>query len=153
MKDLLLFVGAIAGGLGIGVGVTVILRAVTGNDNLATTVGAGVWILSVMLILVYGSLAFSEPEEIADPPRPKTTIQRWHATKAENKLRAAELRCGFVFAVIGGVIAAMANGSNVVITIVTICCAAIGGLVGFDIKRRVRRIRERFNAHDVPDGD
>jgi len=139
------------GGLGVGLAVIGILRAVTGNDDLSTAIGTGVWLLTIPTILVYASLWFTPPEEIANPPQPRTTIQRWRATKAENKLQAAELRMGFVFALIGGATAAMANGSNLVITIVTVLCAITGGLIGFDVKRRVRRIRERSVSQNAPD--
>lgn len=152
MKGCLLFVGSIVVGLGIGLGVTVILRAITGDNDLASAIGTGVWLLLVPTILVYASLWFTDPEEIANPPKPQTTVQGWRAQKAENKLQAAELRMGFVFAMIGGATAAIANGSNLVITIVTICCAIAGGLIGFDVKRRVHRIRERFAPHNDDDG-
>ncbi len=151
MKGCLLFIGAIVGGLGIGLAVTAILRAITVDHDLASTIGTGVWLLSAPTILVYASLWFTDPEEIANPPRPKTTIQGWRAAKAENKMQAAELRMGIVFVLIGGTTAAMANGSNLVITIVTICCAVVGGLIGFDVKRRVHRIREQFESQKVSD--
>jgi hypothetical protein len=146
VKGCLLSIGSIVGGLGIGLAVTAFLRAVTGDHGLSCAIGIGILLLSVPTIHAYASLWFTDPEEIANPPKPRTTIQGWRAAKAENKLQSAEIRMGFVFAMIGGAAASIAKGSNLVITIVTICCAIAGGLIGFDLKRRVRRIRERFAA-------
>jgi hypothetical protein len=152
MKGCLLFIGSIVGGFGVGLAVTVILRAIAADDDLSSVIGTGVSLLSVPTILVYGSLWFTDPEEIANPPKPRTTVQGWRAAKAESKLQAAELRMGFVFAMIGGATASIAKGTNLVITIVTICCAIAGALIGFDVKRRVRRIRVQFAARTSDDG-
>jgi hypothetical protein len=151
MKGCLLLVGSIVGGLGVGLAVMAILRAVTGNDDLSAAIGTGAWLLAVSLIFVYASLWSTAPEEIACPPEPRTTIQRWRAAKAKNKLREAELRMGIVFALIGGATAARANGSNLVIAIAAIGCGIAGALIGFDVKRRVRRIRKRFVSQNDPE--
>ncbi len=148
MKSCLLLIGSVVVGFGIGLGVTVILCAITGNNDLASAIGTGVWLISVLTILAYTSLWFAEPYEIANPSRPSTTIQKWRAQKADNKLQTAELRMGFVFAMIGGGMASIAKGSNLVITIVAICCAGVGGLIGFDVKRRVLRLRKRFGPQN-----
>jgi len=144
----LLFPSAVVVGLGAGMAVTAILRAITIDDNLARTIGVGVWLLSVPTILLYASLYFADPEEIANPPKPTTGTQGWRAAKAENRMQVAEISMGIVFVLIGGPTAAMANGSNLVITIVTISCALLGGLIGYDVKRRVRLIREQFAAQN-----
>ena len=149
VKSSLLFVGSIVAGLAIGFGVTVTLRAITGDDDLSSAIGTGVWLISMPTIFVYTSLWLTDPKELANSPTPKTTIRGWRAQKAENKLRATELRMGFVFAMIGGATAEMAWDSNLVVTIVTVCCAIAGGLIGFDIRRRVQRTHERFAAHNA----
>ena len=152
MKGCLLLPGAIIGGFVIGLAVTTVLDAFTGNNDLSSAIGTGAWFLCTMLILAYGSLWLSDPEDIAIPSASTLTIRRWRDTKAEGKLQTAELRMGFVFALIGGATAEMANGSNMVITIVAICCALFGGLVGFDVKRRVRRMRKQL-ATDIEADD
>ena len=144
VKGCLLFAGAIIGGFVIGLAVTAVLGAITGNIDLSSAIGTGAWLLSTILILVYGSLWLSNPEDIAIPSESTSTSQRWRDRKAEGKLQTAELRMGFVFAVIGGTMAEIANGSNMVTTIVAICCALLGGLVGFDVKRRLRRMRKQI---------
>jgi hypothetical protein len=151
VKGCLLFPGAIIGGLVFGLAVTGILHAITDDDDLSTAIGTGAWLLCVMLIMVYGSLWLSDPEDIAGPSESTLTIQRWRNAKAESKLQAAELRMGFVFAMIGGATAAMVNGSHVVIAIVAICSAVLGGLIGFDVRRRVGRIRKQLTADNRRD--
>ena len=153
MKGCLLLIGSFVVGLGIGLGVAVALRAITGDNDLASAIGMGVWLISVPTILVYASLWFTDPYEIANPPQPSTTVQKWRAQKAESKLQAAEFRMGFIFAMIGGATAGIAQGSNLVVTIVTICCAVVGGLVGFDVKRRILRIREKLVSHNESAND
>ena len=152
MKGCLALIGSFVVALGIGLGVAATVRATTGDDDLGSTIGTGVWLISFLTILAYASLWSTDPYEIANPPQPSTTFQKWRARKAENKLLAAELRMGFVFAMIGGAVAATAKGSNLVVTIVAVCCAVGGGLVGFDSKRRTLRIRETFASHSESDG-
>ena len=144
-------IGSFVGGFVGGMVAIMVLDAITGNEDLAAVIGTGVWILLSVTFLVYGSLLFADPEEIVNPPKPKTTIQGWRAAKAESKLQAAELRMGIVFAMIGGGTASAAKGSDLVVAIVAICCAIVGGLIGFDVKRRVRRIREQCAARTSGD--
>ena len=153
VKVCLLLAGAMIGGLVIGLVVTAILSNITGDFELSSQIGSGIGLISCVLILVYAPLWYTDPEEIANPSKPTSTIQRRRAAKARSKLQTAELRIGFVFAMIGGMTASTANGSNIVITIVTICCAVLGGFVGFDFKRRVRRIRDQFRASRESDDD
>lgn len=141
------------GGLAIGLSVAAVLRIVTGDKDLSSTIGTGTWLLSASLIVIYGSLLFTDPDKIANRPTPKSIILKWQATRSENKLQTAELRIGFVFALISGMTAKRAHGSEIVIVIVTICFAAIGGFIGFDVKRRVRRIREQSPSRDNCDRD
>ena len=151
MKGCLLLFGAIASGFLLGQLVRAVLTAITGDDDLSTAIGTGVWLLSTMTVLPYGSLWFSDPEEIMERPPSTSTIQQWRDAKAESKLQGAELRMGFVFAMLGGATAAMAGAPKWVTAIATIFCAALGGLMGYDIKRRVQRIREQFNKQTNPE--
>jgi len=153
MKGCLLFLGAVIGGLVIGLAVTAVLRAITHNDDLSFAIGTGFWLLCVPVILAYGTLWLGDLEDIAVPAKSTSIIQRRRHAKAESKLQTAELRMGFAFAMIGGATAAGIKSSNVFIAIVAICCAVFGGLVGFDIKRRVRQIRkQRAASNEFGDG-
>lgn len=143
MKGCLLFIGAVAGGLCLGVAVSVALRFIINNDDVSNAVGTAVWLWSFVLFYVYGTLWIADPYEIANPPLPGSIIQRWRTTKAERKLQTAELRIGIVFAAIGGSTASFAKGSPLLIATVAILTGIVGGFVGHDLTRRVRLIRER----------
>ena len=91
------------------------LNNLTGNQDLADWVGMGVWILSSILFLMYGQLWFGDPDAFVAKPKPSSVLQQWRHAKDESKLQAAELRCGVVFALIGGVTAAGANASDFLI--------------------------------------
>ncbi len=144
MKGCLLIVGSAVGGLAVGLPVIVILRAVTGNGNLAVSIGTGVWLLTCSTLLAYGALLLTD---LTDPEKPKTASQRRRFEKAQGQLQTAELRMAFVFGLIGGVTANLAQASDVTIAIVAVCCAVAGGIIGYDVKRRVRRIRESSPAN------
>lgn len=118
--------------------VTASILAITDNNDLSSAIGLGTGILCGILILAYGSIWVGDPEDIVLPP---DLIQRPNA-QAEHKLQTAALRMGSVLAIIGCATATLATNSKVVITVVTICCAVFGGLIGSDVKRRIRRSRE-----------
>jgi hypothetical protein len=132
---------AILGGLILGTAVNLVLSAITGNEQVSASVGTGIWLMSTVLILMYGSLWTTDPEEIRNPPPPGSTGQCWRMEKADRKLATAELRVGVVFAFIGGGMASAANGSPSVVAAVAVGCALVGGLLGHDYRRRVRRIK------------
>ncbi len=125
-----------------------VLASVTGDDDLSTAIGTGVWLLSIFTILPYGSLWLSDPEDLLERPPSTSITQRWRDARAESKLQAAELRMGFVYAMIGGATTAMAGASKWVTVAAAIFCAALGGLLGYDIKRRVRRMRRQSNEQE-----
>lgn len=137
---------ALGGGLTMGLLISGTLNALTGNQQLANSVGAGVGFLSSLLLFMYGPLWFGDPESIL--PRVKSTslLRQWRDAKSESKLQAAELRCGMVFALIGGVMAAGASASDLLICIVTLGCSMLGGLAGYDFKHRVMRRRKQLGT-------
>ena len=134
---------AVGGGLAAGLLISGILNALTGDQQLANSIGAGVGLLSSILLFMYTQLWFGDADSIL--PRPKSTslLQQWRDAKAESKLQAAELRCGIVFALIGGVTAAGANASDLLVSITTLGCSILGGLAGYDFKHRVLRRRKQ----------
>jgi hypothetical protein len=144
MKGCLLFPTALLGGLLVGVTTISVLHAATGNEDLSCALGTGVCLVCTLLMVAYGPLWVYAPEEIAANPLSTSTIRN---EKAEHKYQTAELRMGFVFALVGGTIAKIANGPAWVIAVAVVGHAVFGGLIGFDIKRRVKRIRERFAAN------
>jgi hypothetical protein len=149
IKGLFIFFGSIAVGFGIGQGVAGVLRITTGDNDLALKIGTGAWILSAMVLFLYGGLWLCGADEIANPQNPASKFGRLRAAKAEGKLQTAELRVGFVFVMIGAATASMITRSYWMIAIVSILCGAVGGWVGYDVKRRVRGIRERSHTNQV----
>jgi hypothetical protein len=152
VKGCLLFPAALIVSFALGIGVTVLLEFATVNHDLASVIGTGVWFFSLFVILPYGSLWLSDPEEIAVPPEATSTVQHWRNAKAESKLQAAELRMGVVFGLIGAGMAMAAGAPTYLVAIVATSCAIVGMLVGFDYKRRVLRIREQFQSDKSSQG-
>ena len=142
MKGCLLFAVAIAFGLALGLVVTATLELVTGDLNLSSIIGTGVWLLSTFTILAYGGLWLGDSDDFRHP------AVGWRAQRRESKLRTAEIRMGFAFGMIGGALAWHAKGPMAVTVLVTAACAILGGLIGYDVKRRVRRIREALTELD-----
>ncbi|MGE3780421.1 MAG: hypothetical protein AB7F89_24750 [Pirellulaceae bacterium] len=145
MKGCLLVIGAIVGSFCLGIIVNVVVLLVTNNGDVSSAAGMAVWFWSLVLLISYGSLWITDPDTITNPPAPTSTIQRWRAEKAESKLQSAELRIGLVFAAIGGMAVHFGKGPRLLMIAVAIGAGVIGGFCGFDLKRRVRRIRERYS--------
>src|SRR5688500_18391748 len=99
MKGCLLFVVAIGFGLALGLVVTAALEVVTGDINLSSIIGTGVWLLSTFTILAYGGLWLGNPEDFTH------RAVGWRAQRRESKLQTAEIRMGFAFAMIGAALA------------------------------------------------
>jgi len=131
--------GAFGGGLAMGLLISGTLSALTGDQQLPNTVGTGFGFLAALLLLMYGPLWFGDAESILPMPKSTSVLQQWRDAKSESKLQATELRCGIVFALIGGVTAAGANASDLLVCIVTLGCSMLGGLAGYDFKHRVMR--------------
>ncbi len=140
--------GAFGGGLATGLLVSGTLNYLTANQQLAQSVGAGVGFISSLLLFMYGPLWIGDPESVLPPPKSTSLLQQWRDAKVESKLQSAEIRCGIVFALIGGVSASGANASNSLIYIVVIGSSMLGGLAGYDLKRRVVRLRRQLLPAD-----
>jgi hypothetical protein len=142
----LLLLGAFAGGFLLGRLAALVVEALTGNRDIASAVGAGAWILSVVLFVSYGSLLLYSAGLVRDDTAPTSVRRRWQKRREESKLQTAELRVGFVFAMVGGACADYAGASTWLIIAFAASFAALGGLIGHDIKRRAGRLREKRRA-------
>lgn len=134
MKGCAIYFGSIAVGLAIGLLVILILLAATGSEKTSGSVGTGVWLVSSFTIHAYVSVWFAarggfNEVEIA---RSKERFQR--------KLRTAELRYAVIFSFLSGVMAQEAGAPWYVTAPVAIALSMLGGFIGFDIKRRYKRI-------------
>jgi hypothetical protein len=135
LKGCAIFFGSIAAGLAIGLPITAILWAVTGSEKIGATVGTGVWLISAFVIQAYASIwivslgGFNENEI---PHSKKHRFQRG--------LRMAEASYAATFSSISGMMAHAAGAPWYLIIPVAIALAILGGFVGFDIKRRYKRI-------------
>jgi hypothetical protein len=127
LKMFSLFIVTVIVGLMLGVMVGVLVVNMTGDRDLAGLVGTAVWLFSWIVMHTYGFAWVFDP-----------AVDRLNA-RGEGKLQTAEIRIGFVWAMIGGGLAAAAKAS----------CAIIGGLLGYDVKRRVRRKREQWASQQV----
>jgi len=122
------------------------LNALTGDQQLASAVGFGIGFMSLLLLFMYGPLWLGDPESVLVRPTSNSVFQNWRDAKDESKLQAAVPRCGSVFAMIGGVTAAGANASDLLICIITLGCSILGGLAGYDFKHRVMRRRKHLTS-------
>jgi len=115
----------------ISVPVVVVLKHITGNDAVSDAIGTGVWLLSGTVILCYLSLG---------SVRLEPTKAGWQS-RPPDKLESAAFRLGFVFAVIGGAVAEITHAPTTITVIAAAACAVVGGLIGYDVQRRFRRLR------------
>ena len=147
----LVIVGAIVGGLVLGVAVTLVLDLVFRLGPVAAAVGTGAWLISSVLMIAYGQIFFFDPREF-EQREASSVWGRWHDEKAERKLQSAELRSAFVFGLIGFAASQMGQAPIWVGVLIAISLGIVGGFVGYDIKRRVRAIRQRLEEYDESDG-
>jgi hypothetical protein len=134
MKGCAIFFGSIAVGLVIGLIVIAVLWEITGNEKVSGSVGTCVWLISSFIIHAYAGVWFTarggfNEVEIA---RSKDRFQ--------GKLRTAELRYAIVFSIVSGSMSHEAGAPWYLIAAVTVPLAMLGGFVGFDIKRRYKRL-------------
>ena len=142
---LLILMAAFAGGECVVWFVTFLLHPYTGDGELSEIVGAGVSVVSVPTIYVYATLWLTDPEDVANPPRRRAAVEPWRKISAENTLQASEWTMGLAYAMLGGALAWRRIGSIPAIVIMAVCCGGAGALIGFDLKRRARRIRAAWN--------
>ncbi|MBN1591289.1 MAG: hypothetical protein JW888_17385 [Pirellulales bacterium] len=145
MKGLVLFVVAFGGGLYVGKAVILVLCACNVDRDLSTTIGVAVWLFGAVVFMSYGSLWWSTPEELAERQMTASPLQHRRQRRAESKLQTAELRMGFVFAMLGGAATSTRTDSTWIVLAVAAVCAAFGATIGYDLKRRVRKIRDRLD--------
>jgi len=105
----LLLLVALAGGFVLGGLAAFVAEAVTGNEQIAGAVGGLVLMLSFVLVLSYGYLFLYSAGLIRDESAP--TSARRRRQREEGKLETAELRLGFIFAMVGGGCAHYARAS------------------------------------------
>jgi hypothetical protein len=146
MKGCLLFVAAFIGCFGAGQVVIEVLRAGGVDEPLGSSIGTAVWLFSFLTLIAYSPL-WMDWEKTASQINPRSLTPR--ERRAESKLQTAEFRMGAVFGLLGGAFASVANGSDMVVWTIAILCALVGGCMGYDIKRRVRRLREQFAAEQA----
>lgn len=119
-------------GFGIGKGLAILLRAAEINRDSASIAGFALGFLTFLTALAYLPLWLA-PGEYADP-RP---------SGVEGKLQTAELRFAIVFALVGGFSMFGMTASRPMAIGSALCFAGIGAWLGFDLKRRVQRLRAR----------
>lgn len=142
MKAGLLFFSAVVIGAGLVWGTATAADLDVADRDLLWAVAIGAGVLSFMAVLPYMSL-----RAVAEPPEPRSEEERQQALETEHDLQTAELQMGLVFALVGGMMAAGANSPVWMVAAIAIYCASVGGLIGFDVKRRVRRIRAKSAAN------
>jgi hypothetical protein len=138
VRSLVVLIVAVAGGLIVALAVTMAIRLVTGDHQLSARIGAGCGLLCCLSILAYGSL-WEAAVGSRRPPAGWVPVCR---TKAESKLRTADLRGAFVFGIVGYAVLFDTTLPGFIVAIAVTCCAIAGGMVGYDVKRRARRIQE-----------
>jgi hypothetical protein len=134
MKGCAIFLASIVAGLAIGLTVGAIVWSITGDDEIGGGVGTGFCGISTFVIHAYASVWIAasggfSTDEIA---RSKDRFQR--------KLQTAEIRYAFVFALIGGAMAEIVGAPWYLAVAVGAPLVVLGGFIGFDIKRRYKRI-------------
>lgn len=108
------------------------LKHLTGDRVVSNAVATGVWILSGTVLICYISLFSDRPP----PPKPG-----FHQVRPPWKLESAALRLGLVFALVSGALGEIVNASSMTTGTVAVACAVVGGLIGYDVQRRARRLR------------
>jgi hypothetical protein len=146
MKDCLLVVGVFITCFGAGQVVIEALRAAGVGERLGNSIGTAVWLFSFLTLIAYSPL-WLDREKTASQINPRSMSHR--ERRAESKLRTLELRMGGAYGLLAGTFASVANGPDVIVWAFAILCALIGGCLGYDIKRRVRRLREQFTSEHV----
>jgi membrane protein DedA with SNARE-associated domain len=140
-RSFAVLVVAIVSGLLAGtVGYTVIL-VMTDDARSSIRLGFGIGVLFGLAILGYGNLW----EERSRRPEVEWGLRPRWGTKREGKLQTAEVRAAFAF----GVVAYFSTETTLPTTGVVLAvtsCALAGAFLGYDIKRRVGRIRQRRQA-------
>ena len=138
----LLLLAAFAGGFLMGFLAASAVGAVTGDKEVAGAVGTGVLILSVVLFMSYGSLLLYRAGLIRDDTPSTSARQQWRKRREESKLQTAELRVGLIFGAVSGGCAHYGGASTGIIIVFALAAGALGALIGHDIKRRARALRE-----------
>jgi hypothetical protein len=145
LRSLAILVAAVASGLVTGVIVFSALRAITGGNQSAIRLGFGIGVLSALTVLGYGTLC---QERACRRPANCRSQPVWSA-KAEHKMQTAEFRFALVFGVVAYLFTESALSTAGVVVAVS-CCTLAGACLGYDIKRRVRRIRQQYNESCHP---
>jgi hypothetical protein len=151
MAGVVLFFGLFVGGLVVGRSVAAVIEAATGDRQLATAVGVGVWLLGAVVGMAYGGLWLGGSEMLPIRTKPRSLWGRLWAAKTEGKLQTAELRFACVFAIIIGTLASQAQARPWVAATVAVSFAVVGGFIGRDFKRRVLKQRAESEQSDGPD--
>jgi hypothetical protein len=121
----------------VGFMLTLVLTWVTADGKLSEAIGVGGWLLSFVVLMMYGSLWTKEPKDsFADST--SSPFQQWRDQKAAGKMQTAGLRVGFVFLLIGGGIAHHAGFTPGIVACTCVVMAVLGGFIGHDVKSRDR---------------
>lgn len=150
MNDLsagcLLLIAFGAASFALGKATSWLLMAAGVDESVASPVGVAVWWLGFCVLLCYGSLLLTPRVFFKDDSRLTTLRRRRRKAKAESKLRTAEFRMGFVFAMVGAAASQVSGVPTWAVWIIAISLAAVGGFVGYDFKRRVKALRQQHDA-------
>jgi hypothetical protein len=110
------------------------LVAAGAGARTASIVGCTCWLLLSMVLLCYGQILLPSADWLRKPKR---------GSRAEGKFQTIELRMAFVFAMIAGAAASIANLPDLTVWLVAGTLAIVGGVIGHDFKRRVERLRQQ----------
>lgn len=134
MKGCALLLGSFVVGSGIGLAVLAIVWAITADEKIASAIGTGFWLISSFVIHAYVSVWAVSVGGI-----------RWEASDPSNertlrKLQTAEIRYAFAFGAIGGAMTQVIGAPWYLAVVAGGFLAMLGGFIGYDIKRRYKRI-------------
>ena len=134
MKGCAILLGSFVVGLGIGLPVVAIVWTITGDDKTGSAVGTGFWLISSFIIHAYASVWAVSVGSI------RWVAEDLSSERMRGKLRTAELRYAFVFGAIAGGLTHSLAAPWYLTVMVGGLLALLGGYIGYDIKRRYRRI-------------
>ena len=133
MKGCAILLGSFVMGLGIGLAVTAIAWTITGNDKIASAIGTLFWLISSFIIHAYASVWVVSVGGIG-------AANDRSNERTRGKLQTAELRYAFAFGAIGAAMSQVIGAPWYLAVVVSGLLAMLGAFVGFDIKRRYKRI-------------
>jgi len=130
-----LFVAAFVGGLLPGFSVYLLVIRITGDENLASKIACIIWFFFLFPIMAYGSLFFP-------------SLHSFPTARKPYNLYSVFGMAAFYAFIGGGFTVNLPNVSTIVITVVAMASAVLGGLFAYDINRRQYKIQEQSAAEE-----